>query len=241
MSQDRTVYDLGAVGFDDDLPYRAKERAAGPKRGGTVSDAGTAAGAAGVSGSLSLFLPGCGQIVAGEVAAGLFFLSSVGLCGALLWAISSSIERIVPTLSLLGIGRAPVAITAMVAFFAAAVLHVSAVLHADGLDGVAWSRRAPHPLTAGLASLLVPGWGQLLSGHRRRMALFLVALWTAAAGWAVVSPSASHVLSVLRIELPVWMRDGAGPAALIGLPALTWIVAIYDAVAGAVMERHRSR
>jgi hypothetical protein len=240
MNQDRTVYDLGVVRLDEDVLARQPKPRSVPRReaGRALPDAEAGAGSA-VSGSLSLFVPGCGQLVVGDVASGLFFLTGVGFCGAFLWAILSSIERIVPTASLLGIGPTAVAIAAIVAFFAGAMLHVAAVLHADGLHDAA--RRLPHPVTAGIASLLVPGWGQLLSGHRRRVALFLLALWVAAGAWAVVSPAASHVLAELRLELPVWLREGAGPIVLVGLPVLTWIVAVYDAAAGAAMERNRSR
>lgn len=242
MSRDKTVYDLGVVHFDEEVvPSRPKPRAVGPRGTPreptkTTPDAGSA-----VSGSVSLFVPGCGQILAGEVASGLFFLSGVAFCAAFLWAVSSSIERIVPTLSLLGIGPTVVALTAMVTFFAGAMLHVAAILHADGLDDAAGPRRAPHPVTAGMASLLVPGWGQLLNGHRRRTALFLLGLWAAAGSWVVVTPWASHVLSVLDIELPARLRDGIGPIVLVGVPVLIWIVAVYDAAAGAALERNRSR
>jgi len=43
--------------------------------------------------------------------------------------------------------------------------------------------------------------------------------------------------SALGLSLPSWARDGAGPIVLVAVPSLIWIVAIYDAVAGAIMER----
>jgi hypothetical protein len=42
---------------------------------------------------------------------------------------------------------------------------------------------------------------------------------------------------VLGVTLPAWLRDGVGPFALVAAPLLIWVVAIYDAAAGAAMER----
>jgi hypothetical protein len=66
----------------------------------------------------------------------------------------------------------------------------------------------PHPVVAGLASALFPGWGQLLSGHRIRAALFVACLWIAAAAWTAVTPSGIALLRELGIEIPRSIRDG---------------------------------
>jgi hypothetical protein len=233
MKQDISVYDLGEVRFDaEPAKSRPKPKSVSPQRIMANVPTGGDGGSA-VAGSVSLLVPGFGQILSGEVAAGLFFLSGFGFCAALLWAIYASIDRIVETMSIFGIGPVPVATAAVATFAAAAMLHVAAVLHAG--DGT--MPDPPHPVVAGVASLILPGWGQLLTGHRTRTALFLLASWATAGAWAVVSPQASQSLSALGLALPSWARDGAGPIVLVVVPSLLWIVAIYDAVAGAIMER----
>jgi hypothetical protein len=240
MSRDKAVYDLGEV-FLDAPPTARGERAAQTLRRATPTVQAPAAhvstGAA-VAASVSLFFPGGGQLLAGEVASGLFFLTGFAFCGALAWAILSTIDRIVPTLQLFGIDATVLLAATIFLLFCAAILHVAGVLHADGLDPL--PRRTPHPVGAAIASMIVPGWGQLRSGHRRRAALFLGGVWTSLALWALVSPAASPFLATLGVSVPVWLRDGAGPIVLVTLPVVIWIVAVYDAVAGAMAERRRS-
>jgi hypothetical protein len=50
-----------------------------------------------------LFVPGLGQLIAGEIAWGLFYLSGIGFCAAFLWAVLASLDRVVPTLRLLDV------------------------------------------------------------------------------------------------------------------------------------------
>ncbi len=241
MSQDKSVYDLGEVVLEaPEVPLRrqhAKETARRTSIPVPPPSARASTGAA-VAASVSLFLPGCGQLLAGDVAVGLFFLTGFGFCSAFLWAIVSTVDRIVPTLSLLGIDAMVLTVATIATAFSGALLHVAGVLHADGCD--LGPRRAAHPVGAAIASMLVPGWGQLRSGHRFRAVIFLGGVWTTLALWALVLPAASPFLAAVGLSVPAWLRDGAGPIVLVTLPVVIWIVAVYDAAAGAVAERRRA-
>ena len=68
----------------------------------------------------------------------------------------------------------------------------------------------PTRSSPALASLLLPGWGQLLAGHRRRAVLFLGGLWILGAAWLLVTPSGMRVLSRVGLMLPAAMCATVG-------------------------------
>lgn len=254
MERNEDVYDLGEVDHrapepvfqrgtpliaehfeDQPAPSSPRPRVGRTRRDDTAHAASASVGA-GLAGSLSIFVPGLGLMIAGELAWGLFYLSGIGFCGAAIWAVVSTIDRLVPTLRLLDVPSA--ALTATVGSLAVLtmVLHLAAVLHAHALasdDGVP----PPHPLVAGLASLVVPGWGQLLAGHRRRAGLFLGGVWILATAWLLVTPQGTQLLARLGLTLPGVLRDDWGPVAMLAAPLVLWAIAVYDAAAGAAAER----
>jgi hypothetical protein len=97
---------------------------------------------------------------------------------------------------------------------------------------------AAHPLVSGAASLLVPGWGQLLNGQIAKAILFL-SVWAYGA----------YVLSVSQLQPAMWayvdpteIRLGAarltwGSTIALALAALAWVLAAYDA---ALTARNRN-
>jgi hypothetical protein len=255
MSQEETVYDLGEVQQREPRPVFSgpsgtplvAEQFEGPQaaprsRRAPVPRAATRTAAppvgSALAGSLSMFVPGLGQIIAGELAWGLFYLSGIGFCAATLWAVLDTLDRLVPTLRLLDVPTA--VLTAAVGSLAllTMVLHLAAVLHAHALAGDEGSRTAPHPIVAGIASLAFPGWGQLLSGHLRRAAVFLGGVWLLATAWLVVTPKGTQLLARLGLSLPSALRDGWGPVAMLAAPLVLWAIAVYDAAAGAAAERN---
>lgn len=234
---DVEVYDLGEVGAKK--PRMECAPKISPGRGRLFVSAPPVSALPAVAASMSLLAPGSGHLVSGEPTAALFFASCLGCVASLGWAIVSGIDRIVPTLRLLDVPpRAAVA--ALVALLASGcALHVGGVIHAHRLACRSRLCSAPHPIVAGLASAAIPGWGQAVSGHRVRAALFLVALWLLAGAWLAASPLAERVFATTGYSLPVAFREGVGPIALVALSGITWAVAVYDAVAGARAARRR--
>lgn len=244
MQDSTDVYDLGNIGFDDgpasgSVKPRPKDRreAAATRSPAPGLELPTAPGPGpGLVASLSMFLPGFGQIVAGDAARGLCFLLTTGWAVATGWAIVVSLDRLLPTLDLLDVPRGTVAAALGLAALAATGIHVGSVWHAHALrDGR--GRVQPHPVAAGLASTVVPGWGQVLGGHRVRAACFLSALWVIGAAWLLATPAGTTLLKEIGVGLPPGARDGWGPIALVTAPILVWVLAIYDAAAGAVAAR----
>ena len=232
------IYDLGEIDRGGARPILGASPAPGRRERVTTSyrrrEAHGVGG--GLAGSLSIFVPGLGQMLAGQIAWGLFYLTGIGFCAALLWAVLDTQERIVPTLHLLDWSSAILVVTLMSLAGLTILLHVAAVLHAHAIAGHE-EHHAPHPIVAAVASIAVPGWGQLLAGHRRRAALFLTGVWILGTAWLLVTPAGTKLLERLGLALPSAVKDGWGTAALLATPLVLWVIAVYDAAAGAAAER----
>jgi hypothetical protein len=253
MSNEASVYDLGEVdttaespaisAFDVATPAAPRESAPTIQRRVTINpfEAAVEQEPPGwlppwseVRHSLSLFLPGAGPLLGGEPARGVFFLSSTAFLATLTWALLNTMDRIAGTVGLFGLPRASGVWVLGVIFVLAAAVHVSSLM--SGCSDHE-KESAPHPVLAATASALVPGWGQLLNGDRIRAALFVVALWGAAASWILVSAPAQATLDGLGVYLPTGWQIFASPAIRWILPAVVWALAVYDAAATSATRR----
>jgi TM2 domain-containing membrane protein YozV len=185
-----------------------------------------------------MFVPGLGQLITGEVAWGAFYLSWVAFCAACLWAVLATLDRLLPTLRFLSLPPDAALIAALSLAVLTVMLHLAAVFHAHASAGQGEPGDASHPIVAGIASLLIPGWGQLLAGHCRRAILFLGVLWILGSSWLLVTPSGMRLLSRLGLACPAAIRDGWGPVVMLSAPVVLWVIAVYDAAAGAAAERN---
>lgn len=237
MKKDPDIYDLGEVITDKPTAAFTGVRPS-PKLSYVRHDRPHPPGVRpSLAGSLSMFVPGLGQMVTGEIAWGAFYLTWMACCAACLWALVDSLDRIAPTLRDLSVPPEVLAFTIVTLALLVMTLHLSAVVHAQASAAEWDSRFAAHPLVAGLASLLLPGWGQVLAGHRRRAILFLCGVWILAGAWLLVTPGGMRALSRLGLAVPDAMRDGWGPVAMLAAPVVLWVIAVYDAAAGAAAER----
>jgi hypothetical protein len=184
--------------------------------------------------TLSLFLPGVAPMTRGQLSRGLFFLSAAGFLAALTWALLSTVERLAATFGLFGLPRATGVWALGVVYLVAASLHLASVLSPERPDE---RDSTLHPAMTGVASALVPGWGQLLNGNRRRAALFVGGLWAAAASWILVSPQLTLLMDSVGVYLPVGWRVFTSPAMRWILPAVIWTLAVYDAATTSIHRR----
>ena len=227
MKQDAAIYDLGAIDPD---PRTKNSRQAGSSFAAPAAATDPRFERSPQTWPVgpALLLPGSGHILRGDIAHGLAFLGATGFFVALGWAILDTLERLGPTLSLLGMPRALGIWTLGALFIALAAVHVASVYTA------AANRHRPRgqvrrPLVAALASFLVPGWGQAISGRRISAALFLTACWLAAGAWILVSPPVQDLLAQHRLYLPEWLVWMTSPAVRWTLPVVIWALATYDA------------
>lgn len=225
MSQDTAVYDLGVV--QSDAGGRARPT---PIRQVPQPPAGQAVEAEPsfdpVLNSIELFLPGAGQLLRGRWADGLFVLSTVGFITTLGWSIWHSSWRLPETLAALGLPVQGAVYALTMLYVLLAVLHTGNVLYGPTGTRVRW-----HPVIPGIASLIVPGWGQLLKGQRIKAAAFSFGLWSIGALWLLDAPgleswlasqggASTPDLGFLATQTARWIA-----------PAVLWSLAVYDAVA----------
>jgi len=235
MDQNAAIYDLG--GIDPD-PRQQRRTQGGrmeqpyPRRYGesTAADPRFERSPQTWLVGPAILVPGSGHILRGEISHGLAFLGVSGLFAALGWAILETLDRLEPTLGLLGIPRASAVWTLATLFIALGAVHVANVYTAAPKLRLTAPPRAGRPVVAGFASLLIPGWGQAIVGRRASAALFLSACWLAAAAWILVSPPVQNLLEQHGLYLPQWLVWMTSPAVRWTLPVVIWALAIYDAI-----------
>lgn len=243
MSEQTLIYDLGDL-ESEIRPAIAKDEAyrrpaAAPTEVGRVA---TASGASfDAAGSLSLFVPGLGRMVRSDVSTGLFFLTSLLFLGALSWAIVTSLQGLTQTLVLLGLPAPTAAWSLAAIYLTGATIYLANVLlprphwpDLDYSDGL-------HPAISATASAILPGWGQLLNGNRKRAAVFLGSLWVIGAAWILAIPTVASTIDALQLYLPDPIPMLTSPAVRFTVPAMIWTLAIYDAASSAAARRQAGR
>jgi hypothetical protein len=244
MSNDAAVYDLGEIDAGKGQP-RPTPAAVPPQQAtrlratpqSTVIDRGPRRSRSAWSVGFALFLPGAGHLLSAEFASGMAFLASIGFIGTLIWAIVGTLDRLGPTLALVGLPAQGGLWALGLLYFAAAAVHVINVFSAARDQSGSGRLRGPHPIVAGLASLLIPGWGQALNGNRKSAALFLSSCWIVGAAWILVTPAVQELLAAEGLYLPRGLTVLSSPLVRWTVPALIWALAIYDAAARAARGR----
>lgn len=239
MNQEHTVYDLGEVDLDSprdphsiSIPRREATRPPLlpelpelPELGAKMKK--DRRHRFDWRGSLSLLIPGSGAWLRGVPSVGIFHLCSLAFIAVLAWSLIHSMHRIVPTLELLGQRRELGFWTLGGLFCAAAAVYLSSAWRAVKID----DRSArPHPIVAGSASFVIPGWGQLLNGDRFRSVCFISGIWVVLGAWILSLPITVELLRGYGMVLPPALKMLSGPAVRYTLPAVIWTLAVYDAV-----------
>lgn len=233
MRQGIDAYDLGDVGAvapqrRADLRQRVVRRTAVEHHGWVAHPA--------VVRSFALFVPGAGHVLRGRTMSGLFFFLSMAFLATLIWSVLATIERMVATFELLGISIAAIFWGLTLIYASIAGLHLAGVVSSDDSPP-----EAAHPVAAGMASALAPGWGQLLNGDRIRAALFVGCLWLVAGVALWTSSSATETINAHVPIVTPWEQFARSPLILWTLkwtlPAVVWCLAVYDAAATATYRR----
>lgn len=232
MNRDMSVFDLGrAKSAPRTLPagrFKVFERLAWLRQW------------PGITRTLSLLVPGAGQLVRGETAYGLFLFTASVFLWSFAWSLLETLDRLAGTLVLLGSSVVVVFWTLCGIYALAGTLHLTGVLSAVGATG---SREEVlyHPALTGSASALIPGWGQLLNGDRFRAGLFLAGVWIAGGIWIALSPAATELLSAYLPAVSSWEQAARRPGPLwlarFTFPAILWALAVYDAASSSIQRR----
>ncbi len=244
MSDDTLVYEIGDVETlsNGSLPPSFSPTSPQmPQAAARASCGVEPSGGLDVAGSLSLFVPGAGRMIRGDIAVGLFFLSSLAFLGSLAWAIVVSLDRLPGTLTLLGLPAAAAVWSLAAIYVMAAALYLANVVR----RGPHWPElgcsEGVHPVLAGIASAIIPGWGQLLNGNRKRAAMFLGGLWVVAAAWLLSTPAVATAMDRMDLYLPHPVPLFYSAAVRWTMPAVLWTLAVYDATSSAATARQAGR
>jgi hypothetical protein len=242
MSEKAAVYNLGELNVSERRP--PEERSSVANRSSrrlrempmhATSNAGQTWISGAWSVSFAMLLPGSSHVLRGDLRRGLFYLASLGFLGALSWAILGTLDRLSATFTLFGLPAeiGPWALGGIYILFA--VIYISNVCSAapEILD----PQSVPAPLVTGIASLIIPGWGQAIAGHRTRAALFLSGCWLVGGAWIMVSPLVQAMLDSQGLYLPGALALLVSPLVRWTLPATLWTIAVYDAVFQATLRR----
>jgi len=243
MGEQVDYYDLGDV---DALPEASRAMAApgGRRRAKPRNRSVTAAVSSwpavqALASTLSLFVPGLGQAIQRDSLWSLLLASWAGLTIAGGWAILATQDRVAGLLGLFGLPAEATFWGLTLLLGILAFVHVVGVVHAHGPNLPGTADRAPHPIVSSMASLVVPGWGQILNHQRGRAAVFLAGAWLAAGCWLVSLASRFPSVREIAPALPPALASGVGPVALIVLTSGIWSAAVYDAAASAAAKRGR--
>ncbi len=177
--------------------------------------------------SLALVVPGASHLLRGRWSAGLAYASSAAPLAAVGWSTLATAGRLAETLPLLGAPPAAAFWLLEAVFVALVLVHLSS-LHAASRPTVRYPGRLPRVVPVA-ASMLVPGWGQLLRGKRLRALAFFAGLWASAAVWLALTPAAAQLMAELDLFLPEPLLLFVLPIARIAAPLIVWLMAVYDA------------
>ena len=246
MGREASVYDLGTLGTAEPLFPRPRGTAKAapadpqvlPRRAGRLPVWLDSAVRGGVR-SLSLFFPGTTQALRGEIQLAALFTSWIAFLALSGQALFRTLDDLMPTLDLLGWSAGIVLWTFVAVYALAAAVHLGAVWTA--IEPRLKDRR--HPVIPGLASLVVPGWGQILNGDRLRAILFLGGLWIVAGAWVAASDLTRELLDAYLPVVTPLEQAARAPFVVWTLkwtaPLLIWALSFYDAVSTASARRRQ--
>ena len=187
-------------------------------------------------GNLSVLVPGAAQLLRGEWSAGLCTLSLLALFGTLITAATQNIGRLSGTLPWLEVHPVVVVRFVICLYAAAALVYLFNVVQAKIAD----TPRDVPPWAAGMASLALPGFGQVLSGNLGRATVFLAGVWFLGGVCLIRSSAFGRLLEAGDAHVPQGLVQLLTPATIVGFGAVLWSIAIYDAASGAIRAgRHR--
>ncbi|HEY3175424.1 MAG TPA: hypothetical protein VGK94_06630 [Candidatus Polarisedimenticolia bacterium] len=200
-----------------------------------------AGGAAPFSAStISLFVCGAGQMYNGQGKLGVLLLLTqvLGLCFN--WAVTQLWPGLVELGDIFGVNEWRLLLAIAAVDFLMIVMMLSSVHQAyrraeaesGGFQGIG------NPVVAGLASLVLPGWGQLANAQPGKAMAFLFSLFAGA--FTVVLLRLTPFLRLLEpidVGHVLMPRVTAAAAAILGLAGVMWILSVYDAMLVAGFRR----
>jgi len=192
--------------------------------------------------TLSMFLCGLGQIYNRQSQLGILFLLTEILFLSAHWALFRTWSVARDIAAVIGVNEVSLllgvaAIDAVMVFILLANVW-QAYRQAEVSDGGTFAGIA-SPFLSGAASLLLPGWGQLINAQLSKALFFLfIALITAhVVGFVMLTPVIGLIANT-GIGTITLHRLTGGIIGLVVCCVMMWILSVYDAVVVAGCRRH---
>ncbi|MGD8331969.1 MAG: hypothetical protein PVJ49_21220 [Acidobacteriota bacterium] len=227
----------------DDAAGTARSNERGNKQRPPAT-AGTRGGLPRLGASCSMVLCGSGHLLHRRWASGTFYL--LALAGALVtpFVLRLAWPRLDALVVAQGLGERDLLVGLLLldVLFTATLLAGVYTAYALGrARGGNYDEVQAHPAGAAAASLLVPGWGQIVNGQIGKALAFLAVVYAgglAAIAWMALPEPIERLLPAVLGGVPATLRPAmiAGVAFLIG--GVTWALSLYDAV---LVARYRRK
>ena len=192
------------------------------------------------SATLSLFLCGAGQIYNRQGKLGALMLLTQILAGVSNWAVIQIWPRLVGLADLFGVSEWNLMLGVAAADVAVILIMLVSVHQAYRFAEEETGRfaGAGNPFFSGLASLILPGWGQLVNAQAGKAIVFLFAFLSGV--YLVILTRLTPFLPLLasvdagKILMP---KVTLGVMVMVGVTGLLWILSVYDAILVAGFRR----
>lgn len=187
-----------------------------------------------IAATLSLFMWGGGQIYNRDIKRGLSLLTAMAVFGLSFSMILINWDTVFAFLK--GIGLTPINIILMFFFLYALImlLWYGNIIHA--YLSVDRTRNEPfngadHPVLSGIASTLIPGWGQMLNGQFKKGMLYLFSFFSGLFCLTFIISSTVLWPSIdLERERAAFETSLLAMLILAIIVSLLWLINIFDAV-----------
>lgn len=238
-----TITDTDIASLTDELRGRRGERVdirpdrrpSASMRGGGPGDARAL-----TASTLSLFICGAGQMYNRQGKLGLLLFLMQTLVAAANWAVVQLWPSLVGLGDVFSISEWRLMLGVAIADALAILLPLASIYQAyrfadvegGGFEG------AGNPIFSGLASLLLPGWGQLVNAQAGKAITFLFSIL--AGVYVVVLARFTPFLALLEsvdADQILTPRLTAVGASIVGLAVVSWILSVYDAILVANFRR----
>ena len=193
--------------------------------------------------TLSLFLCGAGQLYNRQGKLGALMLLTQILAGASNWAVIQLWPRLVSLADLFGVSEWNLMLGVAAADVAVLLMMLASVHQAyrfadDEAGGFAGTG---NPVYSGLASLVLPGWGQLVNAQAGKAIVFLFAFLSGV--YLVILTRLTPFLPLLASIDPgqiLMPKVTAGAVIMVGVTGVLWIISVYDAILVAGFRRRKA-
>lgn len=193
--------------------------------------------------TFSLFICGAGQAYNGQGKLGALLFLVEALMVSVNWSLTRLWPEVKAVADVFGVTDLQIFLSVAALDYLMVFMIMTAVYQAyrqaERTDGVFSGR--DNPVVSGMASLIVPGWGQIINGQPGKAISFLFCVLS---GVYTIILLALTPFPKLLNEVDAWRSLSAqlntGVAAVLAVAGVVWVLSVYDAMLVAGFRRRMS-